>query len=1161
MIPTTAFVFSLAAAGFGADPADSLAPMTCGRLGDVLVFELKIPMADLGDARPEDVFARPIVDEGATKKMGGAAIFLLFTDAADLRGEPARAEELQPPGTPSPEEMRKFEELNKLYMRQADLQGQIRAIDELKRKPDTAPEVAAALEKQSQNLARESEEVKGAIEASNRAVSRFRETSEPPLRKLANEHQVLLDGNRNIDRAIAGIEDAKKLPTVDAALRVELEKQIEAKRNEKVALDKEITAKVAEMDRIRRGARSEAGGEPMELSIRGRYRGSGSARFELTAIPSLRGEPKSLGAIVVRLEPDPPEDVPLVKSWALGYARALAGEIAAARRGADAGFQRHTLRRLADRFDLQPGAYESGAREDPRAEMMERGDEDRSVDLYSIATGALAIEESLQVGVRLRAQEASGEETVAIERLSGPEIRSHPFEEMLGGRRPAIEKTAALVPEDAWYLHFSSITAQIRLADLLDQWGTSFLQSIEVSSRDRRLKEKILDQLAIELSTLTRLFGELVIGEVALSGSDLFLHDGSALAIILEVKNRPIFEAQMARLRAEAQKRRPDARESAAEHRGVEIQSFGTADRRVSSHLADLGGFRVYSNSLAYLKRAIDAQTGRVHSLAGARDFAYMRTIFPAGRAEEDGFFYLSDRFIREVVGPRQKIGRMRQLECLARLRSVQFGALARALETGPGSGSGSGSGSGGAAATLDALLKDGFVGELRCPGGGKYSIEARGDHPEAVCSVHNRLLVATPLIEIPLATVGEAEAQGYRQFVESYNRYWSRFFDPIGIKLRLPADRSGRIEAETCILPLIENSIYNGLREFLGGPPGVLPEPTGPRAIGGIAIKLPEREKLFALFEDAFSVRDRDVYPRGLSDLVDQFTGGIALCAHDGDLLFTFSDDLMREMPFLRGGLDGDAFFAGFLLSAVTLPVSLQVEVKDAAAARAALEDFLDGFSVRKRRRWSSDFEVETISAGTHQGIPVSLTTLTFFFIKFHLYHAFIGNRLVVATQRWPLLEAIDGAARKAAEKDSPARQAAPEPANLALQIEPRSFQRLRAAVGATWQEKMRHACFANFPARRPLLDLALLRGRPLGEEGLHYFGAEPFCPSGGIYSRDAVRGEPRCSIHQGPRDPAQPLEARGDEPSIRFLESLRRVRVDFRFTEEGVRTKVVIE
>jgi hypothetical protein len=74
------------------------------------------------------------------------------------------------------------------------------------------------------------------------------------------------------------------------------------------------------------------------------------------------------------------------------------------------------------------------------------------------------------------------------------------------------------------------------------------------------LKEKLLDQLAIDLSVLTRLFGDLVIGELALTGSDPFLHDGSDVALILQVKSRPVFQVQMDRYRKEAKSAGPTRR-------------------------------------------------------------------------------------------------------------------------------------------------------------------------------------------------------------------------------------------------------------------------------------------------------------------------------------------------------------------------------------------------------------------------------------------------------------------------------------------------------------------------------------------------------------------------------------------------------------------------
>src|SRR5260221_14391619 len=113
---------------------------------------------------------------------------------------------------------------------------------------------------------------------------------------------------------------------------------------------------------------------------------------------------------------------------------------------------------------------------------------------------------------------------------------------MLAGRDPIRLEVARMVPFDQYYVHFSTFQAEVRLSDLFDQWGTSLLQSVEVTSRDRRVKTRILDQLAIELSVLARLFGDAIIGDLAVTGSDPFLTDGNDFTVIFNLKNPDVFD-------------------------------------------------------------------------------------------------------------------------------------------------------------------------------------------------------------------------------------------------------------------------------------------------------------------------------------------------------------------------------------------------------------------------------------------------------------------------------------------------------------------------------------------------------------------------------------------------------------------------------------------
>src|SRR5262249_14125027 len=118
-------------------------------------------------------------------------------------------------------------------------------------------------------------------------------------------------------------------------------------------------------------------------------------------------------------------------------------------------------------------------------------------------------------------------------------------------------------------------------------------------------------------------------------------------------------------------------------YRGITIESFVSPLREVSTYRATFDDFVVYSNSPVGLKRVIDTHLGRIGSLSSSLDFQYMRTVFRADDMEEYGVAFLSDAFIRQLVGPASKIKEMRRLEALTSLSMLTNGALFTAWETG----------------------------------------------------------------------------------------------------------------------------------------------------------------------------------------------------------------------------------------------------------------------------------------------------------------------------------------------------------------------------------------------------------------------------------------------------------------------------------------------
>src|SRR5205085_2666177 len=150
-----------------------------------------------------------------------------------------------------------------------------------------------------------------------------------------------------------------------------------------------------------------------------------------------------------------------------------------------------------------------------------------------------------------------------------------------------------------------------------------------------------------------------------------------------------------------------------------------------------------------------------VRRLGETAEFAYIRTLMPQGAREEDGFVYLSDPFIRKLVGPRFRLAARRRSLCYNHLRMIGHAAALYRTEQGK------------AAASLNDLVKadccsGGYgEGERRCPDGGTYTLSADGSH--GVCSVHGHPHALVPCCEVPVTKVSRQEADEYRRFVKEY--------------------------------------------------------------------------------------------------------------------------------------------------------------------------------------------------------------------------------------------------------------------------------------------------------------------------------------------------------------------------------------------------------
>jgi hypothetical protein len=233
----------------------------------------------------------------------------------------------------------------------------------------------------------------------------------------------------------------------------------------------------------------------------------------------------------------------------------------------------------------------------------------------------------------------------------------------------------------------------------------------------------------------------------------------------------------------------------------------------------------VYSNSPVAIRRVVDASQGKRPALSAAKDFKYMRTLYPLGDPAEDGFVFLSDPFIRYLTGPKLRIAEKRRIEAVTTLELTKNAALFHLWEN-PGA----------KAPTLEALLAAGLLDKpaIAVEPGDKLRWDP--DAFEASTSRYGAVGRLTPIVELPLDQVTQMEKQDYEAFRANYESYWRQYFDPIGIRITARE----RMALAVTVLPLIDNSEYNRTQQDIGGRAVELePVPRGPRVLGHFATHL----------------------------------------------------------------------------------------------------------------------------------------------------------------------------------------------------------------------------------------------------------------------------------------------------------------------------------
>ncbi len=758
--------------------------------------------------------------------------------------------------------------------------------------------------------------------------------------------------------------------------------------------------------------------------------------------------------------------------------------------------------------------------------------------LYETTTGAAAITESLQLHRLLNPDNfrEKGQRTVDIGKVPGITIAEHPWKKMMADKKPTPEPLAQFVPHDNYYVHFKKIAKFIELGELVDQWGTNAIRAYEMNSRDYYLKERYERQLCLRGGWLGKTFGPAVVRGLAITGSDAYVREGSDITVIFHVVNRPAFLAAVEKFLMDARKKfKADLKESKADYHGVLIETFVTPLREVSLHRAVLDEFVIYSNSATGLRRVVDTRQGRLKALANSLDFQYMRTIFRLEDSQEDGFAFLPDAFIRQLVGPASKIKEKRRLEALTSLAMLTHGAMFAAWETDklPESHQ---------ALLAASALKPDML----------YTPEGKGVawdpvRQTAVCDVYNTLHFPTPLIELPMDKITPAEEREYLQFRQEYLNLWRQYFDPVGMRFSF---KEKQVRVETYILPMIRDSRYEFLRQFNGGGTTKLASDrflphTLVQFVGHLS---PEVNQLAA------SASNRSA-PLG---------DWISIQLDDGAEIRQLVEYLLhRELrPHNQNSADG---FDELEQAVFRIPLTAGVAIGDQQAFAALLkwlQGMLEGIGPHTREHLKPAYKGITITR--IQFGPESQLAKSLKMEKPAIFHAQVNKAWYVSLREDSLKQIIDGAIQRD-EARKAGKESEAVDINSALYLSPAAASKAHEALGYYLEWQSHRRSMLNCPIWYSLYHAGLVPSaadEPTKKAvAMRFLGFVPVSPDGSRFAYDSTRDE---VVNRRHGSPARPTLHAGVEPASplgQLLAQLRTIRVDLRFREDGFHTVLTIE
>ena len=372
-----------------------------------------------------------------------------------------------------------------------------------------------------------------------------------------------------------------------------------------------------------------------------------------------------------------------------------------------------------------------------------------------------------------------------------------------------IETIAKKVPPECYYLRFASFSNYLWFQELGQKRGGDLAQMAVLRGFNYETNRRMERLLNTKTTSIAKMFGDSIIGDMAIIGQDLYLQEGPTLGVLFEAKNLALLKSSFTQDRVAAAKQLEPlgGKLESIEIRGVQVSLLSTPDNQVRSFMVDRGQYVLLTTSKRLAERFIEVHEGQP-SLGDSRAFRFARLMMPVEH-RYDVFVYLSSEFFRNLVSPKYQIELRRRLKAIAAIEIAELASLTARAETGSSI----------ATPGIQELIDDGYLPEtFQARADGSQTLLYEGSWNDSLRGKRGSFL---PIGDIEILECSEEEAGNYRDQASFYATQWQQT-DPLMVGVRRfagePSEKMERLAIEAYVAPLGQEK-YGWLSQFLAPP------------------------------------------------------------------------------------------------------------------------------------------------------------------------------------------------------------------------------------------------------------------------------------------------------------------------------------------------------